>query len=38
MIPPILQDDNQPTYVHEFLTLEGRHRLEFLAEASKPGL
>lgn len=33
-----LEDDNQPTYVHEFLTRAGRHGLEFLAEASKPGL
>lgn len=33
-----LEDDNHPTYVHEFLTCAGRHGLEFLAEASKPGL
>lgn len=33
-----LEVDNQPTYVHEFLTRAGRHGLEFLAEASKPGL
>jgi methyltransferase-like protein/2-polyprenyl-3-methyl-5-hydroxy-6-metoxy-1,4-benzoquinol methylase len=33
-----LEDDNQPTYVHEFLTRAGRHGLEFLAEAGKPGL
>ncbi len=33
-----LEDDNQPTYVHEFLNRAGRHGLEFLAEASKPGL
>ena len=28
-----LEDDNQPTYVHEFLTRAGRHGLEFLAGA-----
>lgn len=33
-----LEIDNEPTYVHEFLTRAGRHGLEFLAEASKPGL
>ena len=33
-----LEEDNQPTYVHEFLTRAGRHGLEFLAEAGKPGL
>jgi methyltransferase-like protein/SAM-dependent methyltransferase len=34
----LLEEDNQPTYVHEFLTRAGRHGLEFLAEASRPGL
>ena len=33
-----LEDENRPTYVHEFLARAARHGLEFLTEAGTPGL
>jgi methyltransferase-like protein len=33
-----LEEDNQPTYVHEFLGRAARYGLEFLSEASTTGL